>query len=113
MNIPEFTYVSISTTAGGAKELIAAATGKTPRLHGLYIGAAAGCTIKLESGSSVGSTDLASVAGAVPVAANAHLRIPFVSQVEAAVPGTAAKNLQVSSTASALAGWAFVSSSTY
>ena|GEM_PF-4215940 len=113
MNIPEITHVAIGTTATGAKELVAATSGKTPRLHGLFVGATTGCTVKIESGSSVGSTDLAGVGNAIPVAANGQINLPFVPQVEGAVPGTVAKNLQISSTGSALSGWAMLSSSTY
>lgn len=113
MNIPEISYVAIGTTAKGVKELVAAASGKTPRLHGLLVVAATTCTVKLESGSSVGSTDLAIVGGAIPLAAKAYLNVAFEKTIEGSVAGTSAKHLQISSTASALAGWAFVSSSSY
>jgi len=114
MDIPlEFSQVVINTTAGGVREILASATGKTARIHALHIGATGAGTVKLESGSSVGSTDLAAVAGAVPIAANAHLSIPFERTVEGSFAGTAAKNIQISSTAAGLKGWATVSSSTY
>lgn len=113
MNIPEISFVTIATTAKGVKELVDAASGKTPRLHGLSVVATTAGTMKLESGSSVGSTDLGLIGAAIPMAANGHFRMPFVKVVEGSVPGTSGKNLQVSSTASALTGWAFVSSSSY
>jgi hypothetical protein len=113
MNIPEFTFTAIATTATGAQELVAAAAGKTPRLHGLLVAAAGACTVKIESGSSVGSTDLSLIGGAIPVAANAYVHVPFERTAEGGAPGTVAKNLQISSTASGLSGWAHVSSSSY
>ena len=106
MEIPlEFSYVAISTTAGGTQELVAAAAGKTPRLHGVVVGTTAACAITFSS--------TAAVAGPLPIAARVGLSIPFVPQVEGSLPGTLAKNLSISSTASVLSGWAFVSSSTY
>ncbi len=112
MNIPEITFVTIGTTAKGIKELVDAVSGKTPRLHGLSVVATTVCTMKLASGSTAGSTSPL-IGAAIPMAANGHFRMSFVKVIEGSVPGTSAKNLQISSTASALTGWAFVSSSSY
>lgn len=114
MDIPlSFTHVVIATTAGGAQELVAAVAGKTARIHSLYVGSTAAATLIIESGSTVGSTDLVAVAGPVPFGSGQRSVVPFVKTVEGSIPGTVAHNIQVSSAAGTLAGWATVSISTY
>lgn len=106
MEIPlSFAQVTITTTAGGTKELVAAAAGKTPRVHGMVV-----------SSSTVANLTIASTGTTVallPVLASSPLVVPFERTIEGALKGTLAKNLEISSTSAILGGYAIVSSSTY
>ncbi len=113
-NIPPITFIAVNTTSAGGKEIVDAVSGKTPRLHGLHVATSSTGSIRIASGSSLGSTDTVLIGAAVPIAGVGQLNMPYRATVEGALPGTVSKNLQISSTAAiTLAGYAWVSSSTY
>lgn len=107
-----YSRVSISTSAGGTGELIAASGTLVNRLHGLYVSPSTDALLKIESGSSVGSTDVASLAGDIALVSRTPFTMPFIKVREGVLSSAAGKNLQVTSTAGTLGGWATVSQST-
>lgn len=106
MEIPlSFAQVTITTTAGGSKELVDAVAGKTPRIHALIVSSSTTANITI---ASTGTT-----VALLPVLASSPLVVPFERTIEGAIKGTLAKNLEISSTSAILGGLAIVSSSTY
>lgn len=97
-----FSRVAITQAEAGAVEVIAAAAGKVNRLHALVLTADAAGTVTIKRAATA-------LTGAMPVAANGGLVIPFTADARGCLATAANEALNVVSATAKVFGYAVVS----